>query len=61
MAERELTRQSLLDLRDEIFVLINDILDNRLTHGKATSTAMVSRLGTLDTAIQAASDFADLT
>ena len=61
MANLELTRQSLLDAKDEIFELIQLLLEGDETNGKLKSTALLNRVTTLNTAIQASSDFHTLT
>lgn len=62
MAKLELTRQSLIiDAQKEAFELLKYLLENDVTNSQAKSTALLSRITTLDTAVQAATSMHVLT
>lgn len=54
------TRESLLNAKDDIFTLIQQLLDNNITAGQATSTALKAKVDAVNTAVQAATGFYNL-
>lgn len=61
MADLELTVRSLRDSKKEVFELVELLLDNKVTAGKTKMTALKARIDALNTAIQASSNFHNLT
>ena len=61
MAVNETTITNIHTLRADLSTLIQQIYNNDLTGGKATSTAAKALMDALDTAVQAASNLTNLT
>lgn len=53
-------RESLLNAKDDIFQLIKELMDNEVTAGKATSTALKAKVDAIDTLVQASTAFYNL-
>ncbi len=61
MALQESTKGTIQNLRALLALLDAQVTDNLVTEGKANSTAILAAMGTLNTAIQAQTNFANLT